>query len=112
MKIKLFEVRDKGTFIPVMAIKLGSEHEAERYLAARAGFGRDFHAQQDHVLVGRIGTQPMELRYDFRFQDRTYLTAFEYISENFDILEPGQVVDVEYILKEVDTPKESERLTE
>ena len=42
MTSKIIEIRDDGTFIPALAIRLGSPNERERHLLARSGFGRTF----------------------------------------------------------------------
>lgn len=39
MESKIIEIRDSGTFIPALAVRLGSSDERERYLLARSGFG-------------------------------------------------------------------------
>jgi hypothetical protein len=43
------------------------------------------------------------------WNDRTYRTAHKYIAENFDTLTSGDVLDIEFILGEVDKPKEPHR---
>jgi len=110
--VKVFEVRDSGTFLPVIAIKAEPANEAERYLAARLGYGRTPTDQSRYVLMSLLcGGEP--LQYDaHRWGSiaRTRTTAHEYISEHFDELETGAVVDVEYILGETDKPKQSERM--
>jgi hypothetical protein len=37
-------------------------------------------------------------------------TAHKYLQENWDSVQNGQVLDVEYILGETDSPKISERI--
>lgn len=111
MKAKLFEVRDAGTFIPVLAVQLGSEHEAERYLASRAGYGRTAPEQSEYVYVAKINGNDSGGTYDphqWSGGARTMPTAHQYIIENFDALEPGAVIDVEFILGRTDQPKQSE----
>lgn len=41
MDIKLLEIRDRGTFMPTMAIRLRSRDEAELFLLRRAGYGEE-----------------------------------------------------------------------
>ena len=112
MKSKLLEIRDVGTFIPVLAIQFGSEHEAERYLAARAGYGRTSDDQRGHVFLCKIGGNATGTYGPHRWPagTRTMAVAHQYIIDKFDDLEPGAVVDVEYILGLTDEPKTSERL--
>lgn len=54
MEVKLFEVRDKGAFIAVIAIKPGSRNEAERYLMARSGYGPTYVEHENYVLLARL----------------------------------------------------------
>jgi len=109
MEIKTLEIRDRATFIPVIAIRPGPRNEAERYLWGRVGFGTTAARQEQYTLVGKIGID--ELHYDPRRWNNARMTeAHMYISRNWDAIENGQVIDIEYLLGETDKPKESERL--
>ena len=115
MKAKLFEVRDAATFIPVLAVQFGSEHEAERYLASRAGYGRTAPEQARYVWVGKIDGNDSGGTYDphnWPGISRTMQVAHQHILDNFDTLEPGAVVYVEYILGLQEQPKQSESIDE
>lgn len=107
MEIKLFEVRDRITFISAIAIKLGSNNESERFLLARAGFGLLNEDQEKYILFGRL--QDLKLEYNFISDSRTMPVAHNYIRENWNDLKSGDVIDIEYVLGEVSKPKESER---
>jgi len=107
MKTKLFEIRDRATFIPAIAVKIGGYQpentEPERYLARRAGYG-----EPCVLLTFLIGSRKAE--YDpYAWGDRTMKVAHHYIEEHFDELESGAVIDVEWCLGERPTPKVSER---
>jgi hypothetical protein len=112
MTSKILEIRDKGTFIPILATKLNPDDEAERYLLARAGYGRTPEAQSEYVLVSQIlggGTQRCTTDpYGWPGGERTYQVAHDYIRKNFDRLVSGDVVCVEFLLGERTTPKVSE----
>lgn len=111
MITKFFEIRDRGTFIPALAIQLNSKNETERFLLSRSGFGQDSIATQRYIYL--IHLQANECTYDSHAWNngaRTMYTAHEYIKEHFDSLESGQVICVETILGERDTPKISERI--
>lgn len=106
MKSKCFEIRDRHTFIPVLATKVSFEDEAESYLLRRCGFRQDTKA----VFLTRLGTG--EGNYDpngWVNGTRTMTTAHRYIKLNFDALPNGAVVDVEFISGETSVPKRSER---
>ena len=110
MEIKMFEVRDRATFIPVMAIKPNPRCEAERALLARGGFGRDAEAQQRYTIVVKMNDS-MGATYDpyaWVKCGRTMNHAHRHIEANWDKLASGDVVDVEFILGETAAPKESE----
>lgn len=107
MIAKTFEIRDRATFIPAIAVRLTPGNETDRYLLARAGYGRYADEQMGYVLLCRA--EGNEVSYDpYYWADRTLKTAHEYILENFDKLDSGAVVDVEFILGEKKQPAESE----
>lgn len=109
MTIKLFEVRDAGTFIPAIAIKCNPADESERYSLGRTGYGTLPENQASYVIFGRL--DDLELTRDaYSWDNRTMHNAHVYVRDNFDTLESGEVIDVEYILGETDSPKVSERL--
>lgn len=109
MQTKVFELRDVGTFLVVLAIRLESKSEQERYLLSRAGFGKTAGDQSQYIYLLRVTGGMSRATYDaFEWADRTYQTAHEFIETHFDDLESGSVVDVEFILGETDKPKKSE----
>jgi hypothetical protein len=104
MLTKAIEIRDKGTFIAAIAIKLIPDDEGQRYLLRRAGYG-----------FGRPSVVLMNLN-DCRAQNdpsdwggRTWRVAHEFVERHWDRLANGDVVDVEFILGETCKPKVSER---
>lgn len=110
MDSKLFELRDKGTFVPVIATRLEPTGEAERYLLARTGYGSNKDAQRQYVMLWKLEGGPATYDvYDWR--SRTLQVAHDHILKHFDELKAGQVIDVEYLLGESEQPKESEMYT-
>jgi hypothetical protein len=100
MLIKAIEIRDKGTFVPAIAIKLIPDDEGQRYLLRRAGYG-----------FGRLSVVLMNLN-DCRAQNdpsdwggRTWRVAHEFVERHWDRLTNGDVVDVEFILGETCIPR-------
>lgn len=108
MTSKLFEIRDRATFIPVLAVKLDYHWDCERYLLRRAGYNLN---DCNVILFGIVGGLDKATCDPYDWGDRTRTTAHEYIIKNFDALESGQVIDVEFILGETTEPKQSERIT-
>jgi len=112
MTTKTIELRDKGTFIPMLAIKLEPGNEADRYLLSRAGYGVAAEDQGKYILLARIEGGNLAFHYSPHEwpNRRTFGVAHEWIIEHFDEIESGAVVDVEFILGETGQPKISEAL--
>lgn len=111
MDVKLLELRDRNTFIPMLAVKPTPQSESERYLLARAGYGRSPDDQGEYVLLSRLDGG--ELNYDpcawGESGSRTYGTAHRWLLAHWDEIKSGDVLDVEFVLGETATPKQSER---
>lgn len=111
METKLFELRDRGTFIPLLCIKPQSEtkcacgeSEFATKMAWRYGY-RDTPA----VIVTHMSTPNRGCHNSPEaWGDRTFQVAHRYIQQHWDDLRTGHVVDVEFILGETLSPKESE----
>ncbi len=112
MEVKILEVRDSGTFMPVMCVRLTSTSEEERYLLARAGYGVDYMSQREYIqminLAGGSGHSTCD-PYAWPGPATTLPEAHKHIIEHWDALESGDVVDIEYILGHTKEPKVSER---
>ena len=110
MEVKCLEVRDAGTFCPVICIRPVAENEGQRYLLRRDGYG----AGQDERCIILIRNQCQGVAYDpydWPENPRTFRVAHLYIEKHWEGLHDGQVVDVEWILGERPAPKNSERVT-
>ena len=108
MEVKAFELRDAGTFVPVLAIRLNPANEPERYLLGRAGYGTSAERQATYVVM--LGANDLAAKYsplDWG-DNRSRQVAHQHITDNWDKLTSGMVVDVQYILGETDKPKASE----
>lgn len=109
LQTKIFEIRDRHTFIPVLATKMAPSvirhSENEQYLLRR------LHFKPEHTFIQLVWVGAKKTScYSYDWNDRTMENAHRYIEENFDELVSGQVIDVEYILGEVTEPCQSERL--
>lgn len=113
METKLFEVRDRKTFIPVICIKLNPCNYEERYLIAMSGYGLQPKKQAEYILMARLN--------ELKFEDhpfghsgypvvRTMGTAHAHVIKHWDELKTGDVIDVEFIMGETTEPKISQRL--
>ncbi len=109
MDVKTFEVRDEGTFIPCIAIRLNPATEADRYLISKAGYGQDAETQGEYVIFGRLQAES-EFQHDpFKWGNRTMQIAHDHAATFFDMLASGAIIDVQFILGETKEPKKSER---
>lgn len=107
MQMKLFEVRDRATCIPVGAIQLGSTDPHEQRLITHAGYGPPAE-QSQYLLLFRLDSVGNQISYDPFFWGRTLGEAHSYIAAHFDALQTGSVIDIEFILGETRAPKTSE----
>jgi hypothetical protein len=101
MEIKLIEVRDRATCMPVLAIKLQPEDSRQEWLLARAGFGSD-----PYVVYIPLVSAPWD---PFEHGDRTRVTSHRHLVENWDSIVDGAVVDVSHILGETSQPCKSDQ---
>ena len=113
MIVKLFELRDRFTFMPVMAIKLNPETEQERFLLAKAGYGVGYSDQSKYIILLRINGDHVRGSSDCydHFEGRTMGEAHKYIYKNWSELKSGDLIDVEFILGETNQKKSSENET-
>src|ERR1700681_828474 len=103
MTSKLVEIRDRGTFIPALAVRFDSDIDQEQWLLSKAGYGLTPEDHMRYVMLiqingggGKCAVDP----YDWGTNPRTYHVAHKWIAENFDAIKHGQVVCVEHILGE------------
>lgn len=125
MVSKIIEIRDAGTFIPALAIRLGSTEERERYLLARSGYGRTYEDQSEYIVLCKInGGEPCDCHIDpfaWGQNPRTMFVTHLYLlnrhneldspldkHDGFDSLPQGALIDVEHILGIRAEPKEPE----
>ena len=110
MITKLFEIRDRATFIPVLATRIEHENEAQSYLLCCAGLMKPIDPALFYILLCRINSGGGECQIlPHNWHGRTMVTAHKHIIENWDQLKDGDVIDVEFILGETHFKKVSER---
>lgn len=91
-----------------MAIRLNPETEDDRRLLRRAGYG----PQGFYVLLVKLLGDEVRCEHDpYKWGDRTMHNAHVWILEHWSQVSTGQVVDVEYILGETESPKLPEQAT-
>lgn len=107
MKTVILEVRDKNTFIPVLAIHLEPSTADAAYLFRRAGFHRELPC----VYLIRLSDMRGHADAYGWNEARTLGHAHTFIEKNIVMLYDGDVVDVQFILGETKSIVRSERLT-
>lgn len=102
-QIKFFEVRDRGTFMPVMATFFNG---GESPLLRSAGYG----AAQDYTILTKFdGVKSQYDPYEWPSNPRTMREAHLFIEKsNWGDLQDGQVIDVEFVLGETKVCKTSQ----
>ena len=108
MEVKCLEIRDFGTFIPVICIRPVPDNEAQRYLLRRDGYRG--HADESCIIM--IDAQCRGVAYDpYDWKDsRTKGNAHRYICDHWPELVDGTVIDVQFIIGETAAPKDSESM--
>jgi hypothetical protein len=99
MRSKLFEIRDRATLMPVLAIQISGK---DGPLAERAGFD-----QPQIILIDLENSRCNWDEYEWNGA-RTLPNAHAYIKKHWRDLTDGDVIDVEFILGETKVPKISE----
>ena len=113
--VKLIEVRDRGTCMPMLAVRLTAQSENERWLLERSGYYGSALENGEYVLLvellggsGRANCDP----YDWNTSSRTVPIVHKHLIASWGTVAHTQVVDVEHILGEVEQPKRSDRFNE
>lgn len=122
MQAKTLEVRDEGTFIPMLCVDMNpvrakafdelpdnitAAFSAQLYLLRRCGYPCD---GRPNILITPLRGDGDRASNDPHYwKDRTYAVAHAYIIDHWMMLKDGDVVDVSYILGETAAPKRSER---
>lgn len=111
METKVLEVRDSMTCIPVLAIRMRAQSRVQAYyIHERGGYPRDGSAIVVMMLSDQRATVDPYEWPSLRLGNRTMPNAHDYIYNNFDKLQDGDVVDVRVILGEATEPAISERI--
>lgn len=128
MKAKALELRDEGTFIPILCVDMNPPQypvasmdprdkeedrestAAQRYLLRRVGYACD---GRPNIIMTRLSGdgQATNDPYGWKGNTRTFPVAHNWIIEHWNELNDGDVVDVQFILGETSAPKKSERVS-
>lgn len=107
MQVKVLEIRDSMTYFALLCVNMQPDNDAQQYHMRRVGYPCD---NVPNVVVTRLSADNAKATNDyFAWSDRTMAHAHKHITEKWDTLRDGDVVDVEFILGETIQSKESER---
>lgn len=107
MQVKVIEIRDSMTYFALLCVNMQPDNDAQRYHMRRVGYPCDGHP---NIVVTKLSADNAKATNDyFAWGDRTMAVAHKHITEAWDALRDGDVVDVEYLLGETKQSKESER---
>lgn len=113
LKTKVFEIRDHGTFMVGVATKLTEADPKDPddntgWLLSNIGYKPD---TPYPVLLYIPTMKRAETDYAWAWgsDKRTLPNAHQFITEHWDEVESGDVIDVRVALGETDTPCQSER---
>lgn len=117
MQVKLLEVRDRATFIPVICIDMNPELARvpdlesmlkQKYLLRRCGYPCNGYPNIALGYLRADGEPFWNDPYGWSDGSRTIRVAHDYIIDHWEELKDGDVVDVEFILEETTEKKVSE----
>lgn len=108
MEVKVLELRDAGTFIPIICIRPAPDNKAQCLLLMRGGYSG---LPTEHCII-MTDAQCRGVSYDpYGWGGcRTRTTGHLYIEQHWSELSDGDVVDVQFILGETSERKQSESL--
>ena len=111
MEVKCLEIRDTGTFIPVICLRPVAENDRQGYLLRRDGYRAD--ETERCIIVIKAQCRGVSYEpYGWPLGSRTMQVAHSYIEGHWADLWDGDVIDVEFILGEAVVKKRSERSEE
>ena len=104
LEIKFVEVVDIATCIPCLLLKGKPDNMDNRqsWIWERGGWG-----DTEGIYLMPIQT-PELTKYDpYDYKDRTFKTVLLHAQQNWNTINDGDVIDVEFVLGEKSAPKES-----
>ena len=110
MEVKLLEIRDSATcisayaFRPAEMLERDAPLRTEVFLLRRCGWA----AGSTSIVLGKMDSGEAKTDpYDWG-SSRTMQVAHNWVQENWEKVESGQIVDVEFILGETTEAKKSD----
>jgi hypothetical protein len=111
METKTFQIRDRATFIPCLAIKMTAQgNMRDRYLLGRSGY-EDRDGGRPPIFLIHLNSNTGHYS-PFDWGNRKMTEAHRFIEAHFNDLPTGEVIDVEFILGETKKKKVSEEISD
>lgn len=108
---KFVEIRDRGTRVDAIAIRMWSCDSIPQYYLRCSGYPPDGSSiMLMCVYTGKATNDPYGWE-ELGMGSRTMGNAHNWICEHFEEISEGDVVDVQFLLGETKEPKIAERLT-
>lgn len=110
MEVKLFELRDDGTFIPLLCIKPQGvgQHEIPHPFIEKMAWRYGYRGARS-VIVLHMGVPERGCHSDpYAWGDRTFRAAHHHVESLWDELKTGDLIDVRVVLGETTEPCKSE----
>ena len=104
MKTKMIEIRDDGTCIPALVIKMEAANAVEECYMWRTGYPRD----GSSIVLMRLSDQETKVDPYEWGTSRTMPLAHNWLCDHFDDIEEEAVLDVRFISGVRDNPVEPE----
>ena len=109
IETKFLEIRDHGTFVPALAIRVAHDPASDsrsNWIIARGGFFRASGIYLMRLSDARAQCDP----YEWGGNDRTHKAVHLYLEEYWSEVGDGDLLDVRVILGEALTPVMTERV--
>jgi len=115
LEVKLIEIRDEGTMFSALCVNMNpvtiplegpEELIAETRHLRHCGYPCD--GRPNIMMTHTSGNGTPATNDYYRWNDRTFQNAHHHITENWDDLKTGDVVDVALILGEKSEPSKAE----
>jgi len=100
---QVLEIRDIGTFIPMLCVDMNHDNDDQRYLLRRCGYPCDAHP---NILMTRLsGRWHASVERSYAWGGRTFPVAHNWIIENWEKLTDGDVCRRGIILGETQSQR-------
>ncbi len=107
--MKFLEIRDRGTNISAVAFRLNPASLADCKILQRSGYGLTHNDMRKYIMLAKLCGGTGKITCDpYEWNTRPMDVAHDWIIKNYEEINSGDVIDVRFILGEVDEPCESD----